>query len=343
MIRIQENGGERELTFEEFVRETQAGRIAASTMVWSDVLTSGVWKSAGELQFFRSWAPVGSVPPRIERHGTPEPPPEPHPEPCASPPIDPEASIPHESREDRWVREREVAEGDEVATRAPDLRAAAPEEKRLPLEELDRHGFLRALYETIRLAFDDGAEYARRIGAGKTILPALVFGLIVTGITAIFYGAYSVGLMHLMKGTFEQMQSMLPEGYARSSPPRLRDGLFFAGMSILLYPAAAIIWAGTVHVILKIMRRAERPFAATFRVTSYAIAPMILNILPVCGVLIGSIWMIVLTIRGLATVHRSGMAAAVAAVLLPVLAWLILLLFANQEMLRAIPHLGGPA
>ncbi len=64
MIRVRQDGVERELTYEEFVHEVQAGRITGTTMVLGDVLTSGVWKPAIELQFFRSWAPEGTIPPR---------------------------------------------------------------------------------------------------------------------------------------------------------------------------------------------------------------------------------------------------------------------------------------
>ncbi len=64
MIRVRQNDEERLLSYEQFIREIQEGEVGADTLVLSDVLTSGVWKPAGELQFFRSWAPRGSVPPR---------------------------------------------------------------------------------------------------------------------------------------------------------------------------------------------------------------------------------------------------------------------------------------
>ncbi len=66
MIRVRQDGEERELSYGDFIREVQEGRITQETPVLSEVLTSGVWKEAGELQFFRSWAPRGTVTPRSD-------------------------------------------------------------------------------------------------------------------------------------------------------------------------------------------------------------------------------------------------------------------------------------
>ena len=57
MINIRQDGEERKLSYEEFIRAIQEGRVTAETAVQSNVLTSGQWKPAGQLRFFRAWAP----------------------------------------------------------------------------------------------------------------------------------------------------------------------------------------------------------------------------------------------------------------------------------------------
>jgi hypothetical protein len=345
MIRVRQDGVEREITYDEFVREVRAGRITGSTMVLGDVLTSGVWKPAIELQFFRTWAPAGSVPPRpapasspAEAPDTEAPSPE-EPTPRASDRAGWDAPRRSwETREDsgssRWER------GDLDSLPPPDLGAAA-EADRIPWERQEEIGFVRGLYGTIRLAFDDAVEYARRIGAGSLIMPSLVFGIVITAITAIFDAVYGIGALHLAKGLVEQMESQMPELFGQAGTPTARDVIFLEGMRILFYPLTIFIWSGLIHLFLRLFSRPIRPFATTFRVASYAVAPMILNILPVCGVMIGVVWMVFLTIRGLTIVQKTGTFASIIAVLLPVLGYLIWVTLANPGMMRALPHLGG--
>jgi hypothetical protein len=343
-IRVLQDGVERELTYDEFVREVRVGRIVGSTLVLGDVLTSGVWKPAIELQFFRSWAPAGSIPVSTPFAPATAPPPEvtpagdQAPEPSARADEDESPLSPWRPEEGPITPRWERAYSD--ASAVPGPRTAADGEK-LPWERQDEIGFARGLYGTIRLAFDNGVEYARRIAAGEVIMPSLVFGIVITAITAIFEAGYAIGALHLAKGLLDQMESQLPEIFGQAGPPTVRDIVFLEGMRILFYPLTMFVWAGFIHLLLRLFSRPDRPFAATFRVASYAIAPMILNVLPGCGVLIGIVWVGVLTIRGLKVVQKTSTFASILAVLLPAIGYLIWMTVANQGLMRSLPHLGG--
>jgi hypothetical protein len=94
------------------------------------------------------------------------------------------------------------------------------------------------------------------------------------------------------------------------------------GFSIMLLPVlfvvVAFVTAGLVHLSLIIVGGAKRPFEATFRVACYAGgSTAILQLLPVCGALVSSVWNFVCMIVGLSEVHGIGKGRAAFAVLLP--------------------------
>lgn len=357
MIRLRQDGGERQLTYDEFVREVRAGQITGSTMILDGVLTSGVWKPALELPLFRAWAPEGTVPPGPSAPAMP-------PGPVREEEEAPEEEAAGEegaAREEGAAPEEEAARQGEGPRPGPERSAPEPpqtemaftptpavmsppepdERDRIPWERQDRIGFVRSLYDTIRLAFDDGLEYARRIAVGSTVMPSLVFGIVMTAITAIFNAVYGIGALSVTRDLMERMESQAPDLFGKAGPPTTRDILFLEGMRILFFPLAMFVWAGFIHLFLRFLGRPARPFSATFRVASYAMAPMILNVLPVCGVLIGGVWMLVLTVRGLTVVQRSSLSASTLAVLFPTIGFLLWTLLANEGVLRVLPHLGG--
>lgn len=104
--------------------------------------------------------------------------------------------------------------------------------------------------------------------------------------------------------------------------------LLFAGTA-LFTPICFLIFlylgAGLVHFFLKILRGARRPFAATFQVAAYVsgatslVNLLPLNLLPVVGGIIISVWALVLNCIGLASAHQTSTARALLAVLCPII------------------------
>jgi hypothetical protein len=315
MIRIQRDGVEIALTYEEFIREVREGRITPETLVRSDVLTMGAWKPAGQLQFFRSWAPTANLPPDTDPAGPVSP---------------PERTSPEEPQD----RDRSTT------VRMPPWDLETPDES-LPWERIEQVGFFRAFTSTIRLALTKADAFGRGIAAGDVVMPSLVFGLLVTAIAAIFDAFYAVGALKFAGPMLEQMSSTLPGIFGPAGAPTARDILFQHGMGILFYPALIFVWGGVVHLLLRLFGKPERGFAATLRVANYSMAPQILTILPACGSLVGWVWTIVLIVRGLMIAHRTSGASATAAALLPLLGFCLWMLLANlQSMLQAIPRTG---
>ena len=312
MIRILRDGVEIPVTYEEFIRQIREGTITADTPVRSEVLTKGEWKPAGQLQFFRSWAPPGTLPPAVPT-GT------------SGPPGQEKEPGPEEAPAPRVV----------VVPPVEGQRGGQP----LPWEEVDRVGVLKAFVRTIRLALTRPDAFAQGIAAGDMVMPSLVFGLLVTAIASVFDAAYAVGAMRLAGPLIEEMGSSLPGIFGTSGLPTARDILFQHGLGILFYPALIFLWGGVIHLLLRLGGRPAGGFAVTLRVANYSMAPQILTIFPVCGSLVGWVWTIVLVVRSLMALHRTGGLGTVAAVLLPLIGLCLWMVLSSMQSL--VPMLPG--
>jgi hypothetical protein len=122
-------------------------------------------------------------------------------------------------------------------------------------------------------------------------------------------------------------------------------------LSFLLSPIYLLLSLGIatviVHVALWITGGARRGMATTLRVITYSYGPQLFVIVPVLGMLVGSVWILWLSIVGLREAHRTDTWRAAIAVLLPFFALLgILLLLAlalmagGAGMLPGMPGIG---
>jgi hypothetical protein len=322
MIRIQRDGFEIALTYDEFIREVREGKITPETPVQSDVLTLGEWKQAGQLQFFRSWAPTANQPPDF-------------------PPLVPPTDTTRVPADGPPMGGHGGPGGLPRNPAIPGWDPGQPSEL-LPWEEIEQIGLARAFPRTIRLALSKMDVFARGISAGESVMPALVFGLLVHAIARVFDALYAVGTMKVAGPMLEQMTSSMSGLFGPDGPPKMRDVIFQYGILILFYPALIFIWAGVVHLLLRLFGKPQKGFAGTLRVANYAMAPHILAVLPVCGNIVGGVWAIVLMARSLMIVHRTGGMGAAAAVILPMIGvclWMLLPGFLS--MIHAIPGAAG--
>jgi len=106
-------------------------------------------------------------------------------------------------------------------------------------------------------------------------------------------------------------------------------GMIFAPLSAA---ASILVSALILHLFLLLFRGAGSGLEATIKVASYASAANLIYMLPGCGGVIGWIWKIIITIIGLAAVHRITTGRAAMAALAPVL----LILFLTMMMLVII-------
>jgi hypothetical protein len=95
-------------------------------------------------------------------------------------------------------------------------------------------------------------------------------------------------------------------------------------LSPLMIAVLVFIASGIFHVILLAFGGATQGFQTSFRVVCYSQGTGVWNIVPFFGAAIGGIWNLVLLVIGLKESHETSAGKAAAAVLLPVVAWSIL-------------------
>jgi hypothetical protein len=119
-------------------------------------------------------------------------------------------------------------------------------------------------------------------------------------------------------------------------------------VSFLLSPVFLLVSLGIaaviVHFCLWIAGGAKRTMGTTTRVIAYAYGPQLFAVVPILGTLVGSIWIIVISIIGVREAHATDGWRAGLAVLLPFFALLLvgmLLALVLAGMRDAIPGLPG--
>ena len=211
----------------------------------------------------------------------------------------------------------------------PGARAGTPWERRGEI------GFASALVETTQRVLTAPVAFFRAMpltgGMGSPLLYALLVGyagLVISAIYDFVLESVMGSSLSRFGGGSEAMAGVMP----------YFQGGIGLGVKLVLGPfllaIGLLIFAGITHLALMLLGGAARGFEATFRVTCYGEASALLNIIPVCGGMIGPILMVVLMIIGLAEAHGTTRARAAAAVLLPIVLCCCCLL---------IPLLGGMA
>lgn len=182
----------------------------------------------------------------------------------------------------------------------------------LPWENRSEVGFFPALLETVRqVLLEPKAAFAAMKQTGGLGAP-LFFFVLVGSIGGAAGMLYQMVFNSLQQPTTPEEQALVAMFASTAA----------IGFSIMLLPVlfvvVAFVTAGLVHLSLIIVGGAKRPFEATFRVACYAGgSTAILQLLPVCGALISSVWNFVCMIVGLSEVHGIGKGRAAFAVLLP--------------------------
>ena len=100
------------------------------------------------------------------------------------------------------------------------------------------------------------------------------------------------------------------------------DNTIHFAVAVLLTPivllAFVLVVAGLVHLVLRILRAARRPFTATFQVMAYASGAIsLVNVIPIVGRFIMPIWALVLYFVGLAKAHQTSKTRVFFALLAP--------------------------
>lgn len=97
-------------------------------------------------------------------------------------------------------------------------------------------------------------------------------------------------------------------------PPRGSGGAT-ALIEFFLTPFTAMLalvaWSLLVHLFVLALARERRSLGATFRALCYSAGPLVLNAVPILGGIVGSIWMLALSVLGIREAHRTTTGTAV--------------------------------
>ena len=156
-------------------------------------------------------------------------------------------------------------------------------------EERESLGFFAALSQTIGdVLLRPTQTFASMKQTGGLANPLLYFVLLSSAMFAVS-AFYQIAMTTMNPGLFA---AKVP--HASSLPTGSSFSVALIGSVLLspaLYVVSAFISSGITHLCLKLLGGANRPFETTFRVICYAQASAaVLNIIPICGSLIGVIW-----------------------------------------------------
>ncbi len=183
----------------------------------------------------------------------------------------------------------------------------------LPWEQ-PGYPFLEALFETGKLFLTSPTEAFKRMSVAGDLGRPLIYAVILGWVGIIAGQLYNIAFRSAM------MPLLAPFAHHGMG---LGFGMGVAVNVAVMIAAPVLILLGLfiggaiVHLFLLMVGGANSGFAATIRVMCYATTVHVLQVIPLCGGLIGAVWAIVLEIIGLAIAHRTTQGKAAVAVLLP--------------------------
>jgi len=194
---------------------------------------------------------------------------------------------------------------------------APPPGGQTPWERRSQIGIVNALIETTKQVLLQPVVFFRSMpvtgGLGDPLLYAVIIGyaglLVSTIYNLVFRGVLTSSLSRFGGNSeMEQLASFMQGG----------TGVV---INLILGPVFIVVFlfvsAGIFHLVLLALGGAARGFEGTFRVAGYSQAASIFNIIPVCGGLVGLVYVIVLLVIGLSEAHGISRGKAAAAVLIP--------------------------
>jgi len=146
------------------------------------------------------------------------------------------------------------------------------------------------------------------------------------GLLGTFLGGLAAGIYQFLLGTL-----LAGASGAEAAREQAVLNAFSTGCIVLILPVMTVLGlfinAGITHVMLLLLNGARRGFETTMRVAAYAHgSTALLNLVPLCGGVIGGIWALVAVIIGLAAAHEIPTGKAAAAVLIPIVVCCVLVM-----------------
>lgn len=246
------------------------------------------------------------------------------------PPQDEQATLPSEDQEQQpvpgWTGEFNESFPDPMQD---DMASDEEEQSGVlvppPFEQLDRYGFFRGFYLTIKLILTSPRLFFSVMPVGGGLAKPLTFTILLTMIQGFIQ--YFWGMAGLSTAVGPEGADTMA-GVSNTLAPVLM--LLFMPAFIA---AGQFIISGIYHVLMILMRADNQGFEGTFRALAYANAPIILGLFPmpipeveIAWMCIAAVWGLFLTITGLRYIHRTSYAKVIPVTLIPLLLGMIAML-----------------
>ena len=190
-----------------------------------------------------------------------------------------------------------------------------------PWERRETIGFASGLIETTQQVLSAPVAFFRSMPVTGGIGSPLVYGLILGYVGIVVSAIYDFVITSVAGSAFGSFGDLGAGNEAVTRMMPFIQGGLGLGFKLILGPvflvAAIFLVSGIMHLGLMMVGGAARGFEATFRVVCYSEATSIFQVIPLCGQVIGSVYMIVLLVIGLAEAHGTTRGKALFAVLLP--------------------------
>ncbi len=187
--------------------------------------------------------------------------------------------------------------------------------KKTAWEERDNSGFLTGLLRTLKETLFAPSRFFKQMAVTGGLTDPLLYAMIVGTIGITFYYLWDI-FLHASLQSFMTSELLTA---ADRNPVSSMGTATVAILTPFMLIFSMFIVSGMLHLFLLIVRGARAGFEATFRVVSYSVSPFVFLIIPFCGMLVTSLWMVILTIIGLKEAHEISGGKATFAVLFPFL------------------------
>ena len=190
----------------------------------------------------------------------------------------------------------------------------------IPWERRPTVGWFGAYIGTLIMSLTKPTEYFKRVPTTGGFSTPMIYALINGLLASWFNLAWQMLFVYL--GIFE------------SDPQSPYDTIGFniliAVLSPILIPIGIVVGAGIINFTLMVLGVKNNDYETTFRIVCYSSGASVLAVFPVIGSLIGVFWSIALEASGLKEAYNISHRRALAAVILPIIFIIILLMIVSN-------------
>ncbi len=201
-----------------------------------------------------------------------------------------------------------------------------------PWEDREAHGPLVAFAKTMEESSTKAPSFFQNLRPTGNVMDAALYGIgivLITALVQLIWSAIIVPIPFFLFGklggvSFPEVATLAAISWARF--------LFTPVIAVIAF----MLLAGAFHLGLSLLGHSKYAFETSFRIMCYSTAPLLLSLVPFCGDFAGKIWMIVLLVIGIKTIHETSLAVAIGIVILP-----LLILFGCCGMMLGVPIIFG--